>query len=219
MGEKRHWLVRLREGNRDDAYNMGVGPNPPQWYGYAGWTIPGGNWLTHIPVLEAEARYGHKLEPGGGPVDVSEWFPEGGRKCGNCGCLHARICHADRIPHADVCDCEDWKPREQAIEPIKMSPHVKAMMDCVQEIQDEIFSATAIPPGEEGGRTMERYPVEVWDKDDEGKRKKLHADLDTPGYMVAKSPQTARDKVVAELAKANVDPESVEIVICNPLAR
>jgi hypothetical protein len=85
--------------------------------------------------------YGHTLEPGGGPVDVSEWFPGGGRTCGNCAEQYAGMfCHVNKDA-ANRCDGKrSWKPREAN-------------------------NAPAIPPGpDEGGRTMsEMQKTETFD--------------------------------------------------------
>jgi hypothetical protein len=64
---------------------------------------------------------------------------------------------------------------------------------------------------------MDRYPVEVWMKDEEGKRTGLLKKA--PTFMEATSKQNARDKTVLAISKLGAGVDDHEIVVCNPLAR
>ncbi|MCK5640864.1 MAG: hypothetical protein KAJ19_08705 [Gammaproteobacteria bacterium] len=69
---------------------------------------------------------------------------------------------------------------------------------------------------------MKKFPVEVWDvvdkEDGLGPQRTLLHDR-APDHVEAEDAEAARDKVVAKLAKADVELTAVQIDICTPLAR
>ncbi len=153
MGEKRHSLIRT------DGYWL-VDLDKVRPIGGITWqTTDMKPWWDHAEAVDSSpdgTAYGHKLELGGGPVDVSEWFPAAGRACANCG-FFTRYA-AKPCPHSTECyGNKYWKPCEQAriagLTADEIMEHV------------ELIDPPAIPPGEEGGRTMlQTWQYEVWQK-------------------------------------------------------
>jgi hypothetical protein len=144
MGEK-HWLVRAsRDYWRVDMDHI------KRKVGGTWSTNDRAPWITHATPCTPSPDgtvYGHKLEPGGGPVDVSEGFPDGGRRCQNCRHAHVpmmnRIC---RTPDDNCCGhvggYPNWEPPEQ--------------------MKSEAHSAAGKARGEdEGGCEMKKYSVDV----------------------------------------------------------
>ena len=147
-----------------------------------------------------------------------------GRACSNCG-RHTKV---TGVPCPKRCSDglrgvpPDWKPREQWT-----AAHYTAILfdEFVDRYIGNGITATiqgaekhyppAIPPGEEGGRTMQRYPVEVWTRDEDGVRE--HLLEKAPTFMEATSAQNARDKVVLAISKLGAGVDDHEIVICAPL--
>ena len=121
----------------------------------------------------------------------------GNKRCGTCGWSGpgGQDCESPHWRNGGTfcgqCDYANWKPKDED-------------------------KPQGNPAREEGGRTMKKFPVEVWTKDDEGKRVTLLEKA--PTFMEATSPENARDKVVIAITKLGAGVDDHEIVICRPLA-
>lgn len=160
---ERHWLTRGRD--------------PADYTLFAGTELDvelqkKGHWCCNIhhlgnPVMRVERRrnkprpdgtvYGHKLEPGGGPVDVSAWFPEDGKTCANCGWSKAVTGHlcpkaCIRLPEHER---PDWKPRKNR----PTGTHAELIL-----VDEFAHNQPSIPGAGEGGRTMKKYRIDVVEK-------------------------------------------------------
>jgi hypothetical protein len=151
MSEKRHWLVR----DHDDAsnYSVCIAELPPVPVGTC-WMYQGnvgdGEWLAENPQPQSDGTvYGHKLEPGGGPVDVSEWFPEGGRHCTNCA--HENEHCPEQCDDKPSGHYPGWKPRKQPFKPTLSADDI---------MEDLGYNAAGKARGEdEGGCEMRTFKV------------------------------------------------------------
>lgn len=111
----KHWLVRSGHPRWGQHYHLYKHIEPPtlgngnSWYAQAGHE---NCWVEYdLKPGPDGSVYGRKLEPGGGPVDVSAWFPENGKNCTNCG--NSREVTMTTCPWFARCiDASHWKPRE-----------------------------------------------------------------------------------------------------------
>ncbi|MHC4501825.1 MAG: hypothetical protein ACYTFI_00850 [Planctomycetota bacterium] len=222
MSEK-HWLVR-RIASLGGGYSVCRSEKPPHKANSGSWTYAGqpGLWVEQgVEIPAIQTRYGWHIQPGGGPVDISHWFPEGGRRCDNCGWKRADyVCESPHTGHEQGACVNHrkphWKPHWQPRKhPTGTHPHTVLIDDF----------PPAIPPGEEGGRTMlQTFEYELWQNEEkvEGEtarpRLRLHK-----GEIQTDEPQGAiRELVIWEkrvlIADKKLTPADVE-VISRPFAR
>lgn len=214
MSEK-HWLVR-----NERSYAVFHSHNKPV-RGISGGFWVGGAEGASIQAVDMDTEQralGHHLEPGGGPVDVSAWFPPEGKSCGNCGWHsgfdgHGNPCNREKCVELDIGDNPEWKPRKQGV----TGKHYDVILI------DEL--APAIPPGEEGGRTMlQTWEYEVWQKE-----KTVEGKADRPRKRLVKkdaqwdlSHDSVRERVIwthkNEIDKAGLLPDEVDVIF-HPFSR
>jgi hypothetical protein len=231
MGERRHFLVRESYAKHNEQYlvfsagSAGglVLKRDGQWFCNTGAFTDGklvaGHTQRDIDLAPDGTVFGHKLSPGGGPVDVSEWFPRFGRVCINCGWVQGKACIEPSDPIRAI-TCERWKPRRQDVtEHINSDPRGYlggGYMD---------MHAPAIPPGEEGGRKMlQTWEYEVWQKEKavEDEPNEPRKRLVEGQFITGASNSEIRELVIwkhrEDIEKASCTPADVEVV-ARPFAR